>query len=145
MAARILIPIDGSPCSRAVVGEGLALARALDGSVTFLFVLEDPVVRVYGVPYGQQLKADLQRVGEEALAEAMQRAEASGVPAAARFVDDLSPTEAILSAEAEHDHTVIGTQGYRVVRRMLLGSVADELVRRSPRPHLVVPCPPDER
>jgi nucleotide-binding universal stress UspA family protein len=141
MAARILIPIDGSPCSREVVGEGLALARALDASVTLMFVLEDPVVRVYGVPYGKQLQADLRRVGEEALAEAADRAGVSGIPATTLFVDDTTPIEAILAAEEEHDYTVIGTQGYRGVRRMLLGSVADELVRRSARAHLVVPCP----
>jgi nucleotide-binding universal stress UspA family protein len=53
MAARILIPIDGSPYSREVVGEGLALARALDTSVTLLFVLDAPVVRRRaGAPFG---------------------------------------------------------------------------------------------
>jgi nucleotide-binding universal stress UspA family protein len=140
MVSRILIPIDGSPCSERVVAEGLALARDLDASVTFLFVLEDPVVRVYGVPYGRQLHADLQRTGEEALESAAARAQASNVAAKTLFIDDATPIEAILEVEERHDLTVIGTQGHRGVRRMLLGSVADELVRRSGRSHLVVPC-----
>lgn len=35
MVARILIAIDGSPCSDRVVAEGLESARALDAAVTF--------------------------------------------------------------------------------------------------------------
>lgn len=141
MFEHILIPIDGSPCSDAVIHEGLALAKVHDATVTFLFVVEDPVVEVYGVPYGKHLYEDLLKAGDEALGHALERAQAANIPAKTVLADKEHPADAILSAEAEAELTVLGTHGRTGWRRAMLGSVAEEVLRRSDKPHLVVRCP----
>lgn len=143
MAQRILIPIDGSECSTRVISQGLDLARAFDAAVTFLYVVEEPVVEVYGVSYGAQLHRDMLKAGDEALDRALARAQASNVPARTQLVEDQHPADAILKAEADHELTVMGTHGRRGLRRMMLGSVAEEVMRRSGRTHVVVSCVAD--
>jgi nucleotide-binding universal stress UspA family protein len=51
-----------------------------------------------------------------------------------------SPAEEIaqLASDLEADLVVVGTHGYRGMRRLLLGSVAESVVRLSPAPVLVV-------
>ena len=117
MYSQILIPIDGSPCSDAVIREGLSLARTYDATVTLLYAVEDPVVEIYGVPYGRQLYKDLLRAGEETLEHAFARAHAADIPAKTLLIDKEHPAEAILEAEKEADLTVMGTHGRRGVRR----------------------------
>lgn len=141
MFERILMPIDGGPCTDAVVHEGLALARIHNSAVTFLYVVEDPVIEIYGVPYGKQLYNDLLKAGDETLEHALERAQAANVPAKTALVDKEHPAEAILAAEAEADLTVMGTHGRTGVRRLMMGSITEEVLRRSPKPHLVVRCP----
>ena len=51
---------------------------------------------------------------------------------------DVSSVVARAAAECEADLIVMGTHGRRGVRRALLGSVAESLVRTADRPVLVV-------
>ena len=141
MYERILIPIDGSPCTDAVVHEGLALARTHDAGVTFLYVVEDSLIEIYGVTYGKQLYEALLKAGDETLDRALRRAQAANLPAKTLLVDKEHPAEAILAAEADYDLTVMGTHGRRGLRQMMMGSVTQEVLRRSTHPHLVVRCP----
>ena len=54
MYDHILIPIDGSPCTSAVIHEALTLARTHGAAVTFLYAVENPVVEIYGVPFNMR-------------------------------------------------------------------------------------------
>lgn len=78
---RLLLPVDGSPCSARAVEEGLGLAKVLGAQVTFLSVLELPV-SVYTMPesmvYEPQLREDLRRSAQRDLEAARARAEALG-------------------------------------------------------------------
>ena len=47
--------------------------------------------------------------------------------------------EELLNAAQDADLLVLGTHGYRGMDRMLLGSVAETLLRRAAVPLLVVP------
>lgn len=145
MYKKILIPIDASPCHEKVIHEGLELARLNDASVTFLYVVEDPVIEVYGRPYGKDLYQDYIKAGDETLAEALKRAQAANVPAKTLLVDKEHPAEAILNAEEDHDLSVMGTHGRKGFTRMVLGSVTEEVMRHSKKPHLVVTCQEGEQ
>ena len=77
--------------------------------------------------------------GDAAIADAIHPAEPDHVEV---FVArDLAPAEGILRHVRDHsaDLLVIGTHGRRGLRRFLLGSVAEELVRLAPVPVLTVP------
>ena len=147
MYQNILIPLDGSDCSEKAAQQGLELAARLGGSVTFLYVVEDPLyyarnaVSTYGTIY-----EDLREIGREVLDSARKRAELAGVAAETVLVDTpmAHPVDAILEAEAEHDLTVMGTHGRRGFNRLLLGSVAEGVLRRSRKPQLVIRCDSNE-
>src|SRR5690606_21900953 len=77
--------------------------------------------------------------GRAAIAEAIHPTEPEHVePFVLR---DLVPADGILRHVRTHDASllVIGTHGRRGLRRFLLGSVAEELVRLAPVPVLTVP------
>lgn len=144
--ARFLLPLDGSPCSDAAVSEGLRLAQAVGASVTLLHALEVPV-SVYTMPeslvYDPRLQEELKAAAESALARAKAQAEAAGVAVTIKLVEGVGvlAVDAILEAEREADLGVLGTHGRRGLDRLMLGSVAEGVIRRAALPHLVVRCP----
>jgi len=140
MFKNILLPIDGSPCSDEAIAKGLEFARDQNAEICFVYVLENPVVEVYGKAYGVQLKNDLRHMGEETLERAKKRAEAAAVPVHILLIEDKHPVEAILDIEKDYDLTVMATRGRRNFDRMVLGSVTEAVLRRSDKPHLVVRC-----
>lgn len=70
------------------------------------------------------------------------RAGADSIEIEVRQVRDVAPAPAILSSAEENgiDLIVMGTHGRRGFRRMLLGSVAEEVVRLSSCPVITVRC-----
>ena len=143
MYKHILIPIDGSDCSEQAIKEGLALAKAFDAQVTFLYVFEIPTSIAYAglerVSYHHSLMEDLRNFAKEALEEAEMLAKESGVDYKSKFIEeDTTPAKAILAEEAEHDITVIGSHGRRGVDRLFIGSVTEDVLRKAKKPQLVV-------
>lgn len=140
MFRRILIAVDVNPCHEQIIHDGLALARLHNASVTFLTVIEDRSVEVYGRKYGTNLNKAYLQASIELLDEAVKRAEAAGVPVETSLIDTKHPSDAILEAEEAHDLCILGTHGRRGFQRFVLGSVTEEVLRRSSKPHLIVSC-----
>lgn len=140
---RLLIPVDGSACGEAALTQGLALAQALEATVTLLHALEIPL-SVYTLESSLLYQPDLleaaQRRGAEVLTRAAARAEAVGVAAHTVLAHGQikGAAEAILAAERDADLTVMGTHGLRGLERLMLGSVTERVLRASHTPHLVV-------
>ena len=72
--------------------------------------------------------------------------EGKGIKVEEAIVRDVAAAPAILRYASENDMDVIcvGTHGRRGIRRFLLGSVAEEVVRRADRPVISVRAPEDE-
>jgi nucleotide-binding universal stress UspA family protein len=144
----ILIPTDGSSTSDKAIEKGLELARLAGARVTFLHVLENPLVSGYAtpeaMPYAAQLYQDLRASGDQILQEAKARAEALGVAATTRLVEDADPVKAIVEASKDHDAVVMGTHGRRGFNRWMFGSVAEGALRRADKPFLMVRGPEEE-
>jgi nucleotide-binding universal stress UspA family protein len=136
MPSHVLVPFDGSPQAEAALT--FATEEWPDASFTLLYVI-DPVT---GFGYGS-VPVSSEEWYEEARASAEEEFEA-----AERLVDcplDTrievgSPARAIVdvAGEADVDHVVVGSHGREGVTRILLGSVAETVVRRSPVPVTVV-------
>jgi nucleotide-binding universal stress UspA family protein len=139
MYERILIPIDGSECSENTLGEALRLAKMFGGKVTLLHAVENPVTYIYA-EYVYDLQQDLKKLGEEALKRAKIRCEEAGVEVTTRLIEDAHPVDAVLSAENDVDLIIMATHGRRGMSRMVLGSVTEEVLRRSSLPHIVLRC-----
>jgi len=139
MYERILIPIDGSECSENTLGEALRLAKMFGGKVMLLHAVENPVTYIYA-EYVYDLQQDLKKLGEEALKRAKARCEEAGVDVTTKLVEDSHPVDAVLEAEKDVDLIIMATHGRRGMSRMVLGSVTEEVLRRSSLPHIVLRC-----
>lgn len=143
MYQRILMPIDGSPCSFQAVKHGLGLAKTLGAKVHFLYVLENLAQAIWiapeSVPYGLELLEDLKRAGEEALKKAQALAAERGVEATAELKEGV-PIPTIVEAAQGFDLLVMGTHGRTGLDKLLLGSVTEGVLHRVSVPVLVVRC-----
>ena len=141
---KILIPTDGSEYTKAAVRKGLEMAKAAGADVTALYVvdqtsfinfpMDSTIVSVYTL---------LEREGEEAMEYVKKEAEALGVKVTAR-IEEGSPSRKIVDLSAEHDLVVMGTLGRTGFSKLLLGSVAERVVRFAKCPVLVVRSPGEE-
>lgn len=142
MYRTLLLPTDGSEAAERGLQEGLALAQALRARVSLVYVLEplrpSLLLGRETVPYYDGLMEDLRQEGLKALDRATRMAQAQGVEFTAHLLEG-RPAEVILRLAAEHDLLVMATHGRTGLDRLLLGSVTLEVVRKSPRPVLVVP------
>ncbi len=144
MYQRILMPTDGSPASEAAISHGLSLAKLVGAQVTFLFALENPYVTTFpeigfeDVSNLEKLSVDLRVLGDRALENAAKLAQAQGVQFEQTLVENNRPADAILDAAKTHDLIVIGTHGRGGLERVLIGSVAERVVRGAKTPVLVI-------
>jgi nucleotide-binding universal stress UspA family protein len=147
MIRRILVATDFSPQSEAAVRQAIELAQALEAEVTLFHSWFAPV---YGLPDGSAIVPDAETVAQLASSASQQldawraRVARPGVRLSTRVAEG-APAEAITGvAQAEHfDLIVIGTHGRTGVRRLLLGSVAERVVRSSQVPVMTVHSAPD--
>lgn len=134
---KILFPTDFSECADHALGHCLALARALDAPVTLLHVQ----VMLDTSPAEtdrQELEALLDRFKGHGAAHLERRATGNGedVEVETAIVRGFSPAEEIINTlrGGDHDLLVIGTHGRGWMGRVLLGSVASQVIRLSPVP-----------
>ncbi len=141
MYRKILIPLDGSPFAEFALGPGLALARALPAQVELVSV-QDPVPTF---AFGEW-DTDPQAWRRDYLDEAGQRvAGETGIePETAIRVGRVENELVEEIQESDADLVVVATHGRGPFSRFWIGSVADALVRRSPRPVLLVRPEEDE-
>jgi nucleotide-binding universal stress UspA family protein len=145
MYQRILVPIDGSPTADRGLDEAIRLAQLTGASVRVLHVL-DQLIYVTGFEagalYSDAALSALRQGGERILAGAKARAAAAGLNVDTLLVECFGGRAArIVVAEADlwnADLIVLGTHGRRGVRRLLLGSDAEEVVRTAKAPVLLV-------
>ncbi|MFD3004836.1 universal stress protein [Thermus tengchongensis] len=147
MYQSLLLPTDGSEAAERGVREGLRLAKALGARVAFLYALEPLGPRLLlgpeTLPYYQELLEDARQAGLAALDRATHLAEELGVPFEAHLLEGRA-AEVILREAENHDLVVMASHGRTGLDALLLGSVTQEVVRRSPKPILVVPYRPSD-
>jgi len=145
MYQRILVPVDGSPTSSKGLQQAIALAKLTGGRIRVLHVVDDLPVLIgsesYGALVGEVLDA-LRDAGEKILAESVAAIRAAGVDADSALFDSLQGRLCDRVAhevqEWKADLIVLGTHGRRGVRRLVLGSDAEQVLRTSTVPVLLV-------
>jgi nucleotide-binding universal stress UspA family protein len=140
--ARVVVAVDDSDPSDAAAAVAAKLAREAGASVTAVSVVDPRPLYASASDIGfdvGELERELGTETEASMRAAIARA---GLPGStAVVVAEGVPPDAIVATADERAATVIvcGTHGRRGVRRLLLGSVAEHLVRTSDVPVLVVP------
>ena len=134
MYQKILVPVDGSPTSSFALKEAIRLAKLLNARLGLVHVYEDIVYLVDEnyINY-EELQETIRTSREKILAEAETVVRAADVAVETRLVQANNERIAnVLAAEAERwqaELIVIGTHGHSGFSRLLLGSVAEGVVR----------------
>jgi len=146
---RVLCAVDFSACSRRALGYAVDLATWYACGLTVLHVHPVPIVDEARAalsppaapPAGLSPveRAEIRRQVEELLPSGSAAARAAQI-----LVNEGDVAGEILAETQAGDLLVVGTHGRTGVDRVLLGSVAEDVVRRSSRPVLVVPPPAPE-
>ena len=145
MYTRILAAIDGSRASRLALDEAVKIARVSGATIVAACVVEQApqlvdVGAVYEGENGPSRKAT--EAATAALAQAEEVFKSQGVQGTSRAVDAYGESVAsVLVRVAEEcgaELIVLGTHGRHGVRRALLGSVAESLLRAVDLPVLLV-------
>jgi len=141
----ILYPTDFSKCAGHALPLALSLAECYGSDLHLLHatVLHegDPGNAVHRLPSMEELYQLLERNAETQMKSTLEDHDAKGFSIQHAQVRGISAAGAILdyAAEGNIDLIVMGTHGRRGLRRLLLGSVAEEVVRVAPCPVLTVP------
>jgi nucleotide-binding universal stress UspA family protein len=135
---RILIATDGSEKNRVALDEGIRIARATGATVYAVYVIDMGTFTSMSaeVPLG-----DTYRVFKSEAEQAFDRikAIAGEVKVETIILDGRPATEIVrFAAKNKIDLIVIATQGKKGLERLLLGSVAEEIIRSAPCKVLVV-------
>jgi len=140
---KILVPMDPSACSIAALEYASSLAEELGSSVDVLHVHEHSDFKVGSmVP----LAPEELRKAEQQMEEAISRAASRLGDRLGRSTQSGDPLKGIVQAAAdgEYDLVVMGTHGRIGRLHMLVGSVAEGVVRNAPCPVLTVRIPEGE-
>jgi nucleotide-binding universal stress UspA family protein len=134
----ILIPLDGSTLAEQVLGPALDLARLTEARCSLLRIIAPRSPARNGAPCGSPQEAETEAYLERVAAWVRKQ----GVQVRARVVVAPHVAEAILEEAAAQasDLIALATHGRSGLTRLLLGSVADKLVRAAASP-LLVYCP----
>ena len=144
MYRRILVPIDGSRTAARGLREAARLAKDQRARVRLVHIVDETMVLGLGEA-GIDLRpalAGLARSGRALLERTRRQAKKLGIAAETAFYESIArrPADAILR-EARRwraDLIVMGTHGRRGVRRLVLGSDAEQVVRLAEVPVLLV-------
>lgn len=144
MYQRILVPIDGSPTAERALQEAIKLAGG-KAQLRLIYVIEEGYAldaEGYAFIDYATLQEAFRKTGERALAQASEEVRRSGMTAETAVLDvPGAHTSTVIDNDAQSwnaDLIVIGTHGRSGVGRLLMGSVAENVVRGASVPVLLV-------
>ncbi|WP_321889999.1 universal stress protein [Paraburkholderia bannensis] len=146
MYSRVLVAIDGSKTASQALHMAIRLALDSKAVLMPLYVIDLPVM-AYDVPgFDPSIVRDAYfEEGRLLCADAQTKMLEAGVQGIARSVEahlgaeDIAHCIVRVAAEFNADLIVMGTHGRRGVRRLVLGSVAERVLRSARCPILLVP------
>lgn len=144
MYSKILVPVDGSEPSELGLKHAIQLAKDQKAALRLLHVVHDYWIAQgrHGMGVAGDLRRELEQRGQTVLKESAALARLEGIEADTECVDaPLGPVgEAIVECAQQWgaDLIVIGTHGRRGIRRLVMGSDAEHVVRTATVPVLML-------
>ena len=138
----ILAPVDFSDYSKRAVDMAIFLAKTFGAKLSLLHVIEPPPYPIEGYA-GSSIAAslldDLERKATEDLTQLLPDGQSAGVEVAYQVVIGSPSRQIIETAEAAQiDLIVMATAGRTGFSRLVMGSVAERVVRTAPCPVLTM-------
>ncbi len=142
---RITVALDGSPFAEQALDVAASFARIFDALLELLFVVEPPppIADPSGmmmIPPTPEAEQNLRRSAAAYLERVGRRLGADGLKVEYFAVDGINPATTILSEAERRGASMIAlaTHGAGGLERLVVGSVADRVIRGSVVPVLVV-------
>ena len=136
--SRVLVGVDFDEASASALSLAGALAAAWDAEITLLHSATLEVPAYFTGAQIVAIEAERER-SRAAVGARLRRFAEQHVPRAVQVVvEEGPPADVMLRMALSFDLIVVGTHRRHGARRWWLGSVAEAVVRRSPRPVLVV-------
>lgn len=135
---KILVALDGSQHTDAVVGQAISMGRICK-SVIHLMSVIDFSPRISEI--GSQLEKKLSKEARNFLKNVKSRIEKENIVCKTIVRIERQPHEAIVNEAKKKniDLIIIGTRGKTKLEKMLVGSVAQKVIGTAPCPVMVVP------
>lgn len=145
MFKRILVAVDGSHTAELALQEAIKLARELQSQLRIVHAVDTVNINLgTEFPNPPEISDALTKSGQEILRKAKAVAGAAGIPVETRLIEIDTLGHRIpemIAADAEAwpaDLIVICTHGRRGLSHLLLGSVAEGVVRVATKPVLLI-------
>lgn len=138
MGKAILVAVDSSGFMEKNIGYACDMAKSTGSKLTLVHVVTLPVMTGLAAPFDPTPFED---DGSKTLEKAKQIAAKKGVDADTKLATSFgNPAQEILKAaeEAKCDLIIVGAKGHSLLRNLMIGSVADTVVRNASCPVLVV-------
>lgn len=134
----ILVPVDFGTSSLEALDLAIQMAETYSSALTLLHIWEVPLYP-YGLPIAVDYLTPIEEAAKSKLAELAAETK-TRFPRARSVLGKGVAWQEIISAATElsADLVVMGTHGRRGLDHLLLGSVAEKVVRLSPVPVLTV-------
>lgn len=144
MFQRILVPVDGSSTSDLALQEALKLAKEQEARLRIIHVVDEVNINLETEFATDEFYQAMRKSGSSILAKSQEHARLAGVSAESELLErvpfGLRISDMIVE-EAKRwraDLIIIGTHGRRGVNHLLLGSVAEKVVRMATTPVLLI-------
>jgi nucleotide-binding universal stress UspA family protein len=137
---KILVPVDFSECSKKALQYAIPFARQFEAALTLLHVVQvNYYVGDFGTIDTALLETEMRKNGEKQLAELVSKEvgkdlRCQAVVRSGRVVSEIVD----VAKQMEIDVIIISTHGHTGLKHVLLGSVAENVVRHAPCPVLIV-------
>jgi nucleotide-binding universal stress UspA family protein len=137
---KIMVATDGSICSRLAANRGIELARFSGGTVYAVYVVSTDYFSSMALDFfWERMHEDLKKEGQQAVNYIKYLGEMKKVNVESVLLEGHPADELIRYAEKEQmDIIITGSLGKNELDRLILGSVAENLVRHSKVPVMVV-------
>jgi len=138
-AEKILFATDFSPCSEPALGFATSLARDSGARLVIAHIQEPPIA--YGGGEAFAGSSDMDHAELTQMLEKVVPLDPNVPYEHHLLVGDPADELVRLAGEAKVDYIVMGTHGRTGVLRLLMGSVAEAVVRRAPCPVVTIKQP----
>lgn len=140
----ITVPLDGSELAASVLPVVTTIAHKMNVGITLFRAYELPASAYYGsedyLPNYEELKDSLRKEVEDYLAKKIASLKEHGIGKTSFFLAEGAGPDEIISYARKHPDTLIAmcTHGRSGMKRWVLGSVTEKVVRHSGDPVLVI-------
>ncbi|MFZ2314451.1 MAG: universal stress protein [Gammaproteobacteria bacterium] len=142
---RILVAVDGSDTSILAMQEAIALAKDQQATLKLVYVVDEFMVVSEGVPFDfKKYEASIRKHGQSILNKMEALAKKEGLSIESSLIENTDYSTRIPekivqeSINWQADLIIIGTHGRRGFSHLMLGSVAEGVIRLASIPVLLI-------